>query len=304
MKPFKSTDILEFRDRFKNNEDCYEYLKDIKWGKGYKCSKCSHKKWIKGKTWYYRRCQKCEYDESATACTLFHKLKFPILKAFYILFELSTKKKGLSSVQISKDYSIQQKTAWLFKQKAQIAMKSSGKVLLSGTVHVDEFSVGGPEKGAVGRTHSSKNIVMLAIELRKNKKNEDCIGMGYAQCIDDYKSETFKGFFKDKINPEASILTDCFSSYSPLKKDYKKLKQKKSENGKNFKKLHVIIMNFKSWLRGIHHKCDYVYMQRYIDEFFFRFNRRSNERSIFNTLVTRWMNGDPTPLARVREVNA
>jgi len=86
------------------------------------------------------------YDESATSGTLFHKLKFPILKAFHILFRLSIHKKGISSVQIGKEYGIQQKTAWLFRQKAQIAMKSSEKIFLTGRVHVDEFTVGGPEK--------------------------------------------------------------------------------------------------------------------------------------------------------------
>lgn len=146
MQPFKSTNLIEFTERFKNDEDCYKYLMDIKWGKGFQCSRCQCKQAVRSKKWYYKRCKNCLYDESATSGTLFHKLKFPILKAFHILFRLSIHKKGISSVQIGKEYGIQQKTAWLFRQKAQIAMKSSEKIFLTGRVHVDEFTVGGPEK--------------------------------------------------------------------------------------------------------------------------------------------------------------
>lgn len=91
---------------------------------------------------YSRRCTKCKYDESPTAGTMFDKCKFSILIAFHIAFKISTKKKGMSSEELSEGYELRQKTCWEFKWKIQQAMKSSGLHPLTGKVHVDEFYVG------------------------------------------------------------------------------------------------------------------------------------------------------------------
>ena len=72
--------IEQFRNKFKTNEDCIKYLMDKKWGSGYRCIKCGCKEFVKGKTWYYKRCRVCKYDESVTANTLFHKCKLELLK--------------------------------------------------------------------------------------------------------------------------------------------------------------------------------------------------------------------------------
>jgi len=299
MEAFKGTQLLEFIDKFENNEDCYRYLLEHKWGKGYSCFKCGHTTCIKGKKWYYKRCQKCNYNESATANSLFHKLKFPILKAFHILFKYSTKKKGMSSYEIASEFGINQKTAWAYHQRIQVAMKSTEKHILKGEVDVDEFVVGGPEKGKQGRSDSSKNKIILAVEILPNGK----MGQAYAQCIEDYSEKSIRPFMESRIDKNSVIKTDGFSTYKAMKKDFKKLRQYKSDMGKNFPEIHVLIMNFKSWLRGIHHKCEYPYMQRYIDEFFYRFNRRSNRNSIFNNLFERFMNSKPLMISGLRELN-
>ena len=301
MEFFKSTNLIEFNERFKTETDCLQYLVDIKWKKGFICSRCQNNKCVRSKMWYYRRCQKCLYDESATSGTLFHKLKFPLLKAFHILFRLSINKKGCSSVQLGKEYGIQQKTAWLFRQKVQIAMKSSNQTKLKGKIQVDEFTVGGPEKGAQGRSDSSKNKVILGIEIRGRKKKKK-MGLAYAKCIEDYSTSSFLPFFKDKIDKKAQIYTDGFSTYKSLADEFK-IHQSYSDNGKGLPEIHLIIMNFKSWLRGMHHKCQYGYLQKYLNEFIFRFNRRFNEAIIFNHLINRMVQSEPWPLSRIYELN-
>ena len=74
--------IIDFRKQFKTEEDCLKYLVQIKWGNGYKCIKCGHNEYYKGRQWFYRRCRLCMYDESVTAGTLFHKCKLGLLRAF------------------------------------------------------------------------------------------------------------------------------------------------------------------------------------------------------------------------------
>ena len=176
---FRGVNSIKFNQRFKDDNDCLEYLAEVKWQYGYKCKRCENDKFGNGKHIYNRRCTKCRYDESPTAGTMFEKLKFSILIAFHIVFKISTKKKGMSSLELSNEFELRQMTCWSFKQKLQQAMKSSLKSQLSGLVHVDEFVIGGPEEGKKGRSKGLKKLVVLAIEIV-----EEGVGRAYAEVIE------------------------------------------------------------------------------------------------------------------------
>jgi len=89
-----------------------------------------------------RQCTKCGYQATPTSGTLFHKVKFPLLKAFYIVYFMSTNKKGISSTELSRKLDLRQKTCWSFRTKVSKAMKRSKKHPMDGQVEVDEFVVG------------------------------------------------------------------------------------------------------------------------------------------------------------------
>lgn len=282
-------DRKSFNNRFGTKNDCYAYLASLKWSEGYQCRRCKASKFIKGKQPFSRRCSKCGYDESTTAFTIFHKLKFDIDKAFGMLYEIATSKKGASSVWLAERFGVQQNTAWLFRQKIQIAMKSSEKYPLDGNVHVDEFEIGTPQKDQQGRSHSHNKVrIVLAVEEREGKS-----GRAYAKVIEDFSSASIKPIFLSHIDMEASVLTDGWSSYKAFKSEYTNLRQIPSDKGKNFMMLHIQIRNFKNWLRGVHSFCDRKYLQRYIDEYFFRFNRRNHRESILDKLIERCMSTQP-----------
>ena len=120
---FKGINAIDFSKHFQSNEDCYKYLMSIKWAKPYSCSRCGCTKNYKGRTYYFLRCKACGYDESVTANTVFHGIKMPILKAFHMMFRLTAKKKGMSTVELGAEVGVEQKTAWLFKRKVQAVMK-------------------------------------------------------------------------------------------------------------------------------------------------------------------------------------
>ena len=101
---------------------------------------------------------KCKYDESPTAGTMFDKCKFPLLLAFHIAFKISTKKKGMSTLELSQEFELRQKTCWRFKWKIQQAMQSSKLHPISEIVHIDEFYIGGEEEGKQGRVKVIKNL--------------------------------------------------------------------------------------------------------------------------------------------------
>ena len=290
---FKGVNSIKFYNHFRSDEDCYKYLSGIKWdGDNFVCKKCGNTHYCKGHLPYSRRCTRCKYDESPTAGTMFDKVKFSLLIAFHIAFKISTKKNGMSSLELSEEYEIRQKTCLEFKWKIQQAMKSSGNYPLTGTVHVDEFYVGGEEEEVFGRSsNSKKKLAVVALEVLDNGG----VGRAYGQFIDDASATSFRPFFEKYISKDAKVVTDEWNGYKPLMNDYN-IEQRKSENGKSFPQMHIHIMNVKGWLRGIHHHCSKERMQGYLDEYHFRFNRRNNMDTIFDVLIRRMVLNHPIRL--------
>lgn len=289
---FRGVNSLRFYQHFVSEETCYEYLSGIKWEGGqYICKKCGNTHYCKGRLPYSRRCTRCKYDESPTAGTMFDKCKFSILLAFHIAFKISTKKKGMSSEELSEEYELRQKTCWEFKWKIQQAMQSSGNYPLTGEVHVDEFFVGGAEEGMFGRGSKNKRLVVVALEIV-----HEGFGRAYAEVIDDASAKSLRPFFERRISKDAEIITDEWNGYKPLKKDYPKLTQVPSDKGNNFPQLHIHIMNIKGWFRGIHHHCSKERLQGYLDEYHFRFNRRAFKDTIFDVLIRRMVFYEPKHL--------
>ncbi|MBL0306453.1 MAG: IS1595 family transposase [Chitinophagaceae bacterium] len=288
---FVGMNSIKFNSYFNTEDDCQKYISEIKWEQGYVCKRCSNDKYIKGKKAYHRRCLKCKYDESPTAGTMFDKVKFPLLIAFHIVFKIVTKKKGMSTLELSREFELRQKTCWGFKWKIQQAMASSLANPLQGKVHVDEFFVGGPEEEKRGRTKGDKKLIVLAIEITKGG-----VGRAYAEIIENASSKELGLFIKKYVSPDAKIITDEWPGYAPLKKEYQNLMQTKSESGKNFKDIHLHIMNIKSWLRGIHHHCSKLHMQGYLNEYHYRFNRRNHMGSMFDLLMKKMVINLPNRL--------
>jgi two-component system, sensor histidine kinase LadS len=103
---------------FKDDNKCLEYLSQLKWVNGFTCKKCNNDNYCDGKIPFSRRCTRCKNEESATANTLFHNIKFPVSKAFYIAYEIFKDKK-ISTFEISTALNIRQITCWNFKNKIE-----------------------------------------------------------------------------------------------------------------------------------------------------------------------------------------
>jgi len=287
MELFKGQNILEFAEHFKTDEDCKEYLADIKWKSGFKCVKCGHHGSQIRKD-FSRTCNKCSHTETAPANTLFHKVKFGIRKAFFICFEMSTTTKSLSASYMGVRYGVTEKTARLFMHKVREAMKSSEKHPMDGNVHVDEFVVGGKEKGKVGRSyHSKKKKVACAVELTNKGK----IKRMYALKIDNFSAKELEILFEKHIEERAAVTTDLWRGYRPLSKQYN-ITQIESNNGLNFKALHTMIHQVKSWLRTTYSWVSDYNIDRYLNEFCYRINRSQSKINIFNNLIERMVKSD------------
>jgi transposase-like protein len=286
---FKSINALEFNKRFRSNENCLDYLVTIKWSKGYSCVRCQCVESYKGRTQYHKRCKKCGYDESVTANTVFHAIKMPLLKAFHMVFRLTAKKKGMSTVELGTEVGVQQMTAWLFKRKVQSIMKKDEKDKLNGDVHVDETLVGGYTPERRGRSLNKKSAVLFAVEILEDGRT----GNIDLEEIQNFKSETLKKVLEKNIDENAKITSDKFHSYKKLEKEMPNLETTFSQKGSCMEQLHKQIMQFKNWLRGTHHKCSKECLFAYIDEYIYRFNKRNMREWLFNDILKRMICNKP-----------
>lgn len=287
MNIYEGQNLLKFCDRFKTDEDCKKYLSEIKWKEGYKCLKCGHLKYQVRKD-YARTCNICSATESAGANTLFHKVKFGLRKAFFICFEMTTTTKSLSASQMSVRYSIRENTARLFMHKVREGMKSSESNPMDGAVHIDEFVVGGKEKHKQGRSYDSKKKkTVCAVQLTEEGK----VKRFYAMRIKDFSASSLQLIFDKHVSKQAKVTTDEWRGYRPIAKNYD-IEQIPANNGLNFKALHTMIHQVKSWLRTTYSWVSEKHINKYYDEFCYRINRSQNKKTIFNNLINRMVNTD------------
>lgn len=279
--------LFDFQEKFPDKDSCLSYLADLKWSEGYKCPKCGHSHHCMGSTPYSRQCTRCRYVESPTAGTLFHQVKFDLVKAFWIVYFVSTNKKGITSTELSRKLNLRQKTCWSFKRKVMKAMKSSKKYPITGKAEVDETVFGQQEEGVRGRKNGQKKLVVVGIE----KKGKG-VSRLYARVISKANADNLGGFMRDHIDPQAEITTDQWTGYNPLSEDFPNMIRIPSgSKGSNFPELHRTIMMLKAWLRGIHHHVEDL--QDYLDEYCYRFNRSFMKGEIFDNLMRRMVESPP-----------
>lgn len=254
----------------------------MKWENTYKYRKCGHDKSQIHKD-FSKTCNICRDTESSTSGILFHKVKFGLRKAFFICFEMSTTTKSLSASQMSVRYGIAEQTARLFMQKVRETIKSSENHPLTGIVHVDEFVVGGKERGKPERSYDAKKKkVVCAVELTE----EGMVKRFYALKIKDFSGKSLIKIFDIHIDEKATITTDEWKGYIPLSKEYI-LEQIPSNDGENFKALYKKIHQVKSWIRMISTWVLEFNIDRYLAEFSFRINPSQSKNTIFNNFIKR-----------------
>jgi transposase-like protein len=286
---FKGQNELAFIERFRDEESCFEYLYNYKWADGFECPSCGCRESYDGKKKRFTKiCKGCIRPVSPTSQTLFHKVKFGIVKAFYIVFKMSATTKSISAEQLSKTIGINRKSALLFQHKVRAAMKSSGNYPMRGKVEVDEALVGGKEEGKIGRGAEKKALIAVVVE----KNGTTGIKRMYAQCIANASTSELKSIFDLHISKEAEILTDKWKAYQRIGELYN-ITQQKSKPKENFKLMHRAIQQLKSWIRGIHHSVDKRYLQAYLDEFCYRINRSIHKDTIFDNLLQRMVSNKP-----------
>lgn len=123
----KNMEYGEFRKIFPDELTCLRYLEERKWENGFSCKKCANDKFHPGKDKFNRRCTRCGYDESPTAYTIFHGVKFPLDKALYIVHLVITERDDLTIDDISRLLDMRRNTCWAFKDKVNKTIRKHSR---------------------------------------------------------------------------------------------------------------------------------------------------------------------------------
>lgn len=264
---FKSLLIFEFQARLRDTGSCFSNLAELKWAKGYSCPQGGLGRNCGCSSPNSPQCSWCRYVESSPADTLFHKVKFDSLKAFWTVCFMSTNKKDITSIDLAHKLDLGQKTCWRLNRKVMKAMKGSGSHPITDTAEVDETVFGGQEEGVRDRKNATKKLIVVGIEKRGKG-----VSRLYTRIIESADSRFFGWFMKDQIGPETRGMSDQWTSYGPLEKDFHNpvgIPSCKKRDG--FPALHRVVMNLKGWLRGMHHHM-VEYPQDYLDKYGYIFN--------------------------------
>lgn len=286
--------VKDFRKDFSSDEACIEYLIKSRWPEGFCCFRCGHHAY-----WYKpgRKllvCRSCRHECSPTAGTVMHRSHLSIQDWFWTAYTVATMTPGLSALQLQRQLGVHYQTAWFMLNRLRRGMVNNNRSLLSGVVEADEAIIGGLTRGKKGRTFSKhKSLVIGAVEvvnyIDKKGKEKQKAGRIRLTKIGNANKETIEDFLRKNLEPGTTVRTDGWKGYSntALKKFHHivQIQDSPADASRLAPHIHRMFSNLKTWLNGTHHGVDPKYLQNYLDEFVFRFNRRQTPMAAFQTLL-------------------
>ena len=288
MQKFNS--IVGFLANFKDEKTCIKFFESIRFKDGEYCPHCGYTSIYRFEDGRYR-CAGCHKDFTIKIGTIFGGSKISLQKWFIAIYLLTSNKEGISSVQLAKQVGVTQKTAWFMEHRIRNAMPQ-GKEQLFGITEVDKTYIDGKEKnkhlskrmgGMQGRNTDSKVAVFGMIQ-----RNADV----RATVFEDAKMITVEKHIVHNIKIGSTLYTDEFPSCNHIGRlfTHKKVDHSRgqyaSKGNVHSNSAESFWAIFKRGYIGIYHSMSKKHLQRYVNEFTYRFNSRKEEfESVFTGIV-------------------
>lgn len=287
--------LLELERRFTDDAACREYLFALRWPDGFVCPRCGGRN-----AWRMRRalwlCRRCRHQTSVTAGTVFQDTRVPLVTWFRAIWQVTSQKSGVSALGLQRVLGLgSYKTAWAMLHKLRRAMVRPGRARLAGLVEVDETYWGGEETGVVGRLTHEKDLIVVAAQA-------DGRGIGRIRLrrVPDLTKASLHGFIRDVVEPGSTVRTDGLSAYVGLRGYvHDRQVQRDQPAGEHLlPRVHRVVSLLKRWLLGTHQGAvGPEHLDAYLDEFTFRFNRRTSASrgKLFYRLIQQAVQIEPAP---------
>ena len=286
---------MELERRFSTEDACRQYLFGLRWPNGFVCPRCAGKA-----AWQATRgrlvCGDCRHQASVTAGTIFQDSHLQMTTWFRAMWYVTSQKNGVSALGIQRVLGLgSYKTAWALLHKLRRAMVRPGRDQLHGTVEVDETYWGGEEEGVIGRLTEDKAIIAVAAE-------EDGKGIGRIRLrhIPDVTRTSLHGFIAEAVEPGSTVRTDGLNAYLGLEGYVhdRQVQRRQAEGDHLLPRVHRVVSLLKRWLLGTHQGAiGHEHLDYYLDEFTFRFNRRTSASrgKLFYRLAQQAVQVSPAP---------
>lgn len=287
--------VADFNNEFPNDDACLEYIKEQRWPNGIAhCAKCDadrkHYR-VSGRTAY--ACDHCGNHIYPLAGTVFEKTTTALKTWFYAMYLMGSTRCGISAKQIQRETGVTYKTAWRMFRQIRSLLSEEGLRLEGSTVEMDEMYHGGKRQriGQRGRPApgSHKVPVIGMVERRTDGK----VGRVVARVAPDAKRETLHGLAKEYILPASTVFTDDYVSYDGLEQHgYIHKRIRHSAKVYVMGEIHTQTVEgfwslIKRGIGGVYHNVSAKYLQTYLDEYSFRFNRRDRGNLLFRAILQR-----------------
>lgn len=289
--------LMELEERFGTEEACRAYLATLRWPQGWNCPRCggAQSRRIGRGLW---RCGECCYDMSVSAGTVLQDSHLALSLWFRAIWHVTSQKNGVSALGLQRVLGLgSYKTAWALLHKLRRAMVRLGRDRLQGVVEVDEAYWGGKETGVIGRQTVDKALIVVAAE-----QSGKGIGRIRMCRVPDLTRKSLHGFIRQSIAPGSCVRTDGLKPYLGLKGYVhdRQLQSDQPEGEYVMPRVHRVISLLRRWLMGTHHGAvGSAHLDDYLNEFTFRFNRRTSRSrgKLFYRLVQQVAQADPAPFA-------
>ena len=288
--------IRDFNQQFPNDAACLEHLMQQRFpGNVTYCEKCKQKRKhyrIAGRPVY--SCDHCGTQVSPMAGTIFEHSSTSLRLWYYAIYLMGSTRCGISAKQIQRETGVTYKTAWRMFKQIRSLLSEPDMQLEGSAVEVDEMYHGGRAKGKRGRpgVGDRKKIPVVGIAQRST---EGRIGKVVAMTTPDVKKHTVMGFIKEKVLPKSTIFTDEFAVYDNLDNHRNGYVHHRINHTAKVYVMGDIHTNtiegfwslVKRGIGGVYHQVSQKYLQTYLNEYSFRYNRRDQGNLIFTSILKR-----------------
>lgn len=296
--------LMELEQRFSCEEACREYLAAFRWSGVFRCPGCGGREAtrIQRGLWL---CGACRRQVSIMAGTVFQDSHLPLTTWFRAMWHVTSQKNGLSALGLQRVLGLgSYRTAWSVLHKLRRAMVRPGRERLQGVVEVDETYWGAEEEGVLGRRTCSRAMIVIAAE-----QDGPGIGRIRVQRVLDLSSKSLHGFIAQNIEPGSRVNTDGLPAYRGMNgyRHQPRVQRRQPEGHYLMPRAHRVASLMKRWLLGTHQGAvAHHYLDDYLNEFTFRFNRRksASRGKLFFRLVQQAVQVDPVPLKSLRRPQA